>query len=116
MLDREADVPAKLRAFPRGHGDAFIWATVASDLDVTGLLTDPDVAVVQRTLPARAPELPEGVDRVWVASTLVGCRAIVSEAGRWRWVDWVTESSSRPTRACDLVVTEWPAADRGVTA
>ncbi|UXN20910.1 hypothetical protein N8D77_12175 [Curtobacterium flaccumfaciens] len=91
VLDREADVPAKLRAFPRGHGDAFIWATVASDLDVTGLLTDPDVAVVQRTLPARAPELPEGVDRVWVASTLVGCRAIVSEAGRWRWVDWVTD-------------------------
>jgi hypothetical protein len=89
VLEREADVPAKLRASRRGHGDAFIWSTIASDLDITGLLTDPDVAVVPRSLPAAGPELPPGVDRVWVASTIAGRRAVASDAGRWRWIDWV---------------------------
>ena len=92
VLEREADVPAKLRAFPGGHGDVFIWATIASDLDITGLLTDPDVAVVPRTLPATAPTLPPGVDRVWVASTIAGRRAVVTDGSTWRWLDWTTTS------------------------
>jgi hypothetical protein len=88
-LEREADVPAKLRAFGTGRGDAFIWATMASDIAVTGLLTDPDVATTQRTLPARAPDLPSGVDRVWVACTLESRRAVVTDGRSWRWLDWV---------------------------
>lgn len=90
VLEREHDVPAKLRAFSGGRGDVFIWATAAIDIGVTGLLTDPDVSVVPRSLPDRVPGLPTGVDRVWVASTLTRRRAIVSDGGRWRWLNWVT--------------------------
>lgn len=90
MLEREADVPGKLRAFPGGHGDVFIWATMASDIRITDLLTDPDVATIPRSLSATVPAPPDGVDRAWVACTLENRRAIVSDGDRWRWLDWVT--------------------------
>ncbi|WIB60221.1 hypothetical protein DEJ13_17550 [Curtobacterium sp. MCLR17_007] len=93
VLEREDDVPKKIRSFAGGHGDVFIWATLASDLTVTGLLTDPDVALIPRLLPDRAPELPPGVDRVWVACTLARRRAVVAEGGRWRWLEWVADVS-----------------------
>lgn len=71
----------------------FIWATLASNLTVTGLLTDPDVTRIPRFLPERAPKPPSGVDRVWVACTLAGRRAVVTEGGRWRWLEWVADIS-----------------------
>jgi len=48
------------------------WATLASDLTVTGLLTDPDDARIPCFLPERAPKPLSGVALVWVACTLAG--------------------------------------------
>jgi hypothetical protein len=68
VLERDDKVPKKIRSFVGGHGDVFMWATLASDLTVTGLLTDPDVARIPRFL-------RNGPRSYLRASTAFGCRA-----------------------------------------
>lgn len=67
VLAREKDVPAKLAAAECSERHAFLVATSQGDLSVYRSLGMSEVVALGRpALPTVAPDLPTGVDRVWV--------------------------------------------------
>jgi hypothetical protein len=85
ILTREADVPAKLRAFGGQDAHAFIWAALGSSWSITNLLGDPD----ELEIPEGGPVLPSGVTDVWVAATRGATGCLHYSAGEWKPATWV---------------------------
>lgn len=89
VLQREADVVAKLNMHGGDQRHAFIWARPSSAWNVNSLLTDDDEDV---SLPVHGPTLPAGLTHVWVASTMTRRGCLVLENDRWRRTGRITPS------------------------
>lgn len=81
VLQREADVPAKLSRHPSTEKHAFLWVTMGSDYGVQFALEDRG-----QPLPESQPRLPVGVTHIWVAGTMSsqGCLAWFPGRSWWR--------------------------------
>jgi hypothetical protein len=83
VLDKHADVPAKLAAHPGvAERHVFIWATDTSDMGVQMQLEPGD----DHPFPVTAPTLPTGVTHVWVGGQRwhQGVLAWFPDRGWWR--------------------------------
>jgi len=89
VLTREADVPAKLRAFGSDEAHAFIWAALGSSRSITNLLQDSD----EVEIPTLGPNLPLGLTDVWVAATRTATGCLHYSARGWEQATWMNTPS-----------------------
>jgi hypothetical protein len=87
VLQRERDVPEKLRAFPSAETHAFIWATTGSAMTIHSRLVNDDEFDRIR-FPVL--KLPDGVTDVWVASTQNRRGCLHHSNGLWERTSWIT--------------------------
>lgn len=85
VLHREADVPAKLRAFGSDEAHAFIWAALGSSWSITSLLEDPD----EMDVPTLGPTLPAGITDIWVAATRTATGCLHYSTHGWEQATWI---------------------------
>jgi hypothetical protein len=93
VLQREADVPAKLTGADCDERHAFLVATTQGDLAVYRSLwaqEHPGYPDQLPALPSTPPDLPPGVDRVWV----LGLERVVAWSPETGWVDVYVASST----------------------
>jgi len=83
VLEREADVATKVKAFGATEGHVFIWASSGSAWAIRHALRDED----EDDLPSAAPVLPDGVTEVWVGVTWANSGRVRYSGGRWQRAD-----------------------------